>query len=82
MPEGTAYHPAGGDQTMKSDNGGDCYCPFYWIVLGLVLPGLVDMLLGPLHTQAKSRDHKIVGVQEKVFKSRPKIPPKLCRCRH
>ena len=34
--------------------------------------------LGPLHTRAKSRDHKIVRAQKKVPKGRPTTPPKSC----
>ena len=34
--------------------------------------------LGPLHTQAKSRDHEIVRVQKKVSKGHPKTPPQSC----
>jgi hypothetical protein len=34
--------------------------------------------LGPLHTQAKSRDHEIVRAQKKVSKGRPKTPSKSC----
>ena len=34
--------------------------------------------LGPLHTQAKSRDHEIVRAQKKVFKCHPKTPSKSC----
>ena len=36
---------------------------------------------GPLQTQAKSRDHEIVGAQEKVSKGRPNTPPKSCSVR-
>jgi hypothetical protein len=35
-------------------------------------------ILGPLHTRAKSRDHKIVRAQNKVSKGRPKTPPQSC----
>ena len=34
--------------------------------------------LGPLHTQAKSRDREIVRAQLKASKGRPKTPPKSC----
>jgi hypothetical protein len=34
--------------------------------------------LGPLHTRAKSHDHKIVRAQKKVSKGRRKTPPKSC----
>ena len=34
--------------------------------------------LGPLHTRAESRDHKIVRVQKKVSKGHPNTPPKSC----
>ena len=36
----------------------------------------VALSLGPLHTQAKSRDHDIVKTQKKVSKGRPNTPPK------
>jgi hypothetical protein len=36
------------------------------------------MLLGSLHTRAKSRDHEVVRAQKKVSKGRPKTPPKSC----
>ena len=39
-------------------------------------------LLGPLHTQAKSYGHEIVRAQKKVFKGRPKTPPKSFKCGH
>jgi hypothetical protein len=32
--------------------------------------------LGPLHTQAKRRDHEIVRDQQNVSKGHPKTPPK------
>jgi hypothetical protein len=48
--------------------------------LGLSVAQASGHALRPLHTQAKSRDHGIVGVQKKVFKSHPKTPPKSCRC--
>jgi hypothetical protein len=35
-------------------------------------------LVGPLHTQAKSRDHEIVRAQKKVSEGRSKAPPKSC----
>ena len=50
-------------------------------VLELIINVLVESLhedLGPLHTQAKCRDHEIVRAQKKVSKGRPKIPPKSC----
>ena len=34
--------------------------------------------LGPLHTQAKSRDHVIVRAQKKVSKGHPNTPSKSC----
>ena len=34
--------------------------------------------LGPLHTQAKSRDHEIMRAQKKASKGHPNIPPKSC----
>ena len=34
--------------------------------------------LGPLHTQAKSRDHVMVRAQMKVSNGRPKTPPTSC----
>ena len=34
--------------------------------------------LRPLYTRAKSRDHKIVRAQTKVFKGRPNTPPNSC----
>ena len=33
---------------------------------------------GPLHTQAKSRDHEIVRAQKKVSKGYSNTPPKSC----
>ena len=33
---------------------------------------------GPLHTQAKSRDHEIVRAQMKVSEGRPNTPLKSC----
>ena len=39
------------------------------------LPGR-NNYLGPLHTQAKSRDHTIVRAQKKVSKGHPNTPPK------
>ena len=40
--------------------------------------GFFELYLGPLHTQAKSRDHEIVRAQKKVSKGRPNTPPKSC----
>jgi len=37
-----------------------------------------SLILGPLHTRAKSRDHEIVRAQKKVSKGRPNTPPKSC----
>ena len=37
-----------------------------------------DMMLGPLHTRIKSRDHEIVRAQKKVSKGRPNTPSKSC----
>ena len=34
--------------------------------------------VGPLHTQAKSRDHEIVRAQKEVSKGCPNTPPKPC----
>ena len=39
------------------------------------------LLLGPLHTRAKSHDHKIVRAQKKVSKGRPNIS-KIMWCGH
>ena len=36
------------------------------------------MHLGPLHTRATSCDREIVRAHKKVFKDRPKTPPKSC----
>ena len=38
-----------------------------------------ELRLGPLHTQAKSRDYEIVRAQMKVSKGRPNTTPKSCR---
>ena len=38
----------------------------------------MSFVFGPLHTQAKSRDHGIVGAQNKVSQGRPNTPPKSC----
>ena len=42
------------------------------------LVGVLKEDIGPLHTQAKSRDHEIVRAQMKVCKGHPKTPPKSC----
>ena len=56
-----------------------------WGALGyvvcLVLSGIdpiTILVLGPLHTRAKSCDHEIVRAQKKVSKGCPKTPPKSC----
>ena len=36
------------------------------------------IVLGPLHTRAKSRDHEIVRGQKKVAQGRSKAPPNSC----
>ena len=40
--------------------------------------GSWSTIWGPLHTQAKSRDHDIVRAHKKVAKGHPKTPPKSC----
>ena len=37
------------------------------------------VILRPLHTRAKSRDHEIQRAQQNVSKGRPNTPPKSCR---
>ena len=39
----------------------------------------VWQVLGPLQTQAKTRDHEIVRTQKRVSKGCPNTPPKSCR---
>jgi hypothetical protein len=46
--------------------------------LGLRVGSSFVLNLGPLHTQAKSRDQEIVRAQKKVSRGRPMIPPKSC----
>ena len=52
--------------------------PSIYVTIHSLLSLVADLVRGPLHTQAKSRDHEIVRAQKKVFKGRPKTPPKSC----
>ena len=59
---------------IPTGHGGMLYglcTPFLWVLSA-------HHERGPLHTQAKSRDHEIVKAQKKVSKGRSTHPPKSC----
>ena len=59
---------------LGSSWGGHCFAPTFVALYGALFPSsqVHLLLLGPLHTRAKSRD------QKKVCKGRPKAPSKSC----
>jgi hypothetical protein len=80
--EGPMY--SGKKSTNTIFNPGFCRCFIAYLLLRLEFcwwkleKMKKEPSLGPLHTQAKSRDHEIVRAQKKVSKGRPNTPPTSC----